>query len=59
MSTRKEIKAEIAMMERDAKTLRKGGDMQGARMAMKEIRKLKRKLKRLDNPNKAKPDKWL
>ncbi len=44
----REIKRQIVEYENDAKTLRKHGDMVGARMCLKEIRKLKRKLRRLE-----------
>ena len=48
MRTKSEIKVEIAALELDAATLRKYGDLEGARMAQREIRRLQRKLERLE-----------
>lgn len=59
LNERREIKDEIAKLEREKNALIKGGDRQSARLIMKEIRKQKRKLKRLVSPDKPKPDKWL
>lgn len=48
LKQKQDVERLVLGFENDAKLLRKHGDMDGARMCYKEIRKLKRQLRRLE-----------